>query len=52
MPNMTLKKNLMPSLDADYRNQTFDEVALGLSDLLRYNEYSLGTEQKMCNFIA
>ncbi len=29
MPNMSLKKNVMPHQDADVRNKNFDEVALG-----------------------
>ena len=29
MPNMSLKKNPMPSQDADVRNKNFEEVALG-----------------------
>ncbi len=29
MPNMSLKKNPMPSQEADVRNKNFDEVALG-----------------------
>jgi len=50
MPNMTLKKNLMPSLDADYRNQTFDEVALGYSEDLAIDEANrcLGCKNKPC----
>lgn len=32
MPNMSLKKNSMPSLDPNIRNKNFEEVALGYSE--------------------
>lgn len=32
MPNMSLKKNEMPSQAADVRNKNFSEVALGYTE--------------------
>ena len=42
MPNMSLKKNPMPSQDPDIRNKNFDEVALG------YTEEQAIDEAKRC----
>ena len=42
MPNMSLKKNPMPSQEPDVRNKNFDEVALG------YTEEQAIDEAKRC----
>ena len=38
MPNMSLKKNVMPSQEADVRNKNFKEVALGYTEEQAVNE--------------
>ena len=38
MPNMSLKKNEMPSQAADVRNKNFSEVALGYTEEQAVNE--------------
>lgn len=38
MPNMSLKKNPMPSLDPNVRNKNFEEVALGYTEEMSINE--------------
>ena len=38
MPNMSLKKNPMPSLDANVRNKNFCEVALGYTKEMAIDE--------------
>ncbi len=38
MPNMSLKKNPMPSLDPNIRNKNFEEVALGYTEEMAVNE--------------
>ena len=38
MPNMSLKKNPMPSLDANVRNKNFEEVALGYTEEMAIDE--------------
>ena len=42
MPNMSLKKNVMPTQEPDIRNKNFDEVALG------YTEETAIDEAKRC----
>lgn len=38
MPNMSLEKNPMPSLDANVRNKNFEEVALGYTEEIALDE--------------
>ena len=38
MPNMSLKKNPMPSQDPNVRNKNFDEVALGYTEEMAIDE--------------
>lgn len=38
MPNMSLKKNPMPSLDPNIRNKNFEEVALGYTEEMAVDE--------------
>ena len=38
MPNMSLKKNPMPSLEAKVRNKNFEEVALGYTEEMAVDE--------------
>ena len=38
MPNMSLKKNPMPSLEANVRNKNFEEVALGYTEEMAVDE--------------
>lgn len=50
MPNMSLKKNHMPSLDPNVRNKTFDEVALGYDTIKAIDEANrcLNCNNKPC----
>ncbi len=50
MPNMSLKKNVMPHQDADVRNKNFDEVALGYTEEQAVNEAErcLNCKHKPC----
>lgn len=50
MPNMSLKKNHMPSLDPNVRNKTFDEVALGYDAIKAIDEANrcLNCNNKPC----
>lgn len=50
MPNMTPKKNEMPSQPADRRNKSFDEVALGYSEAQARDEAErcLNCKNKPC----
>lgn len=50
MPNMSLKKNHMPSLDPNVRNKTFDEVALGYDTIKAIDEANrcLNCKNKPC----
>ena len=41
MPNMSLKKNVMPTQPADERNKNFNEVALGYTAEQAIDEASL-----------
>ena len=40
MPNMSLKKNEMPSQAPDVRNKNYEEVALGYTEVLALDEAS------------
>lgn len=50
MANMSLEKNIMPSLEATVRNKCFDEVALGysLDDALSEADRCLNCKAKPC----
>lgn len=50
MPNMSLKKNPMPSQEPDIRNKNFDEVALGYTAEQAIDEANrcLGCKHKPC----
>jgi glutamate synthase (NADPH/NADH) small chain len=50
MANMSLKKNLMPSQEADVRNKNFNEVALGFTEELALDEADrcLNCKNKPC----
>ena len=50
MPNMSLKKNPMPTQEADIRNKNFDEVALGYTEEQAIDEAKrcLGCKHKPC----
>ncbi len=50
MPNMSLKKNPMPSQEPDIRNKNFDEVALGYTKEQAIDEANrcLGCKTKPC----
>jgi UDP-N-acetylmuramoylalanine-D-glutamate ligase len=50
MPNMSLKKNEMPSQAADVRNKNFDEVALGytVEQAIDEAERCLNCKHKPC----
>ncbi|MCQ2399884.1 MAG: dihydropyrimidine dehydrogenase, partial [Clostridia bacterium] len=50
MPNMSLKKNVMPTQEPDVRNKNFDEVALGYTEeqALDEAERCLNCPKKPC----
>lgn len=50
MPNMSLKKNVMPHQDADVRNKNFEEVALGytVEQAIDEAERCLNCKHKPC----
>ena len=48
MPNMSLKKNEMPSQAPDVRNQNFEEVALGYTPELAADEAARCLNCKKC----
>ena len=48
MPNMSLKKNPMPSLDANVRNKNFEEVALGYTEEMAIDEAERCLHRNVC----